>query len=149
MLLNALAGMGGGVGAAATAAGGSATAVMHSGGIVGGSGGRSRQASPGLFAGAPRFHSGGFPGLKSTEIPTILEKGEEVLSKNDPRNAMNGGGRNEAAPSQPQNIRLIAVDDRSKIPEAMATAEGESVMLVNLNRNAQSMRSIINRGSSR
>lgn len=149
MLLNALAGMGGGVGAAATAAGGSATAVMHSGGIVGGSGGRSRQASPGLFAGAPRFHSGGFPGLKSTEIPTILEKGEEVLSKNDPRNAMNGGGRNEAAPSQQQNIRLIAVDDRSKIPEAMATAEGESVMLVNLNRNAQSMRSIINRGSSR
>ena len=48
--------------------------------------------SAGLFANAPRYHSGGVVGLRADEQPSILQKGEEVLSKSDPRNVMNGGG---------------------------------------------------------
>lgn len=61
---------------------------LHSGGIVG-AGGTARTASPLLFAGARRYHSGGLAG---DEIPAILQRGEEVLTRRDPRHALNGGG---------------------------------------------------------
>lgn len=66
--------------------------VQHQGGIVG-QGGSTRAVPALAFAGAPRFHSGGFPGLRSNEVPTVLERGEEVLTRRDPRNALNGGLR--------------------------------------------------------
>lgn len=54
--------------------------VFHDGGVVGAGGGT--RAVPGLaFAMAPRFHSGGFPGLRAGEVPAILERGEEVIPK--------------------------------------------------------------------
>ncbi|QPB11449.1 tail length tape measure protein [Providencia phage Kokobel1] len=149
MLLNSLAGMGGGTGAAATSMGGVAAPVKHAGGMAG-SGGRSRGVSAGVFASAPRFHTGGLPGIRPNEIPTILERGEEVLSKNDPRNIMNGGAAARSGGSQaPMNFKFVAVDDRSSVAEAMATSEGEQVMLFNMNRKAAGMRSIINRGGGR
>lgn len=150
MVLNSLAGMGGGVGAAATSMGGVAAPVKHAGGMAG-SGGRSRGVSPAVFASAPRFHTGGMPGIKSNEIPTILEKGEEILAKGDPRNIANGGAaaRPGGGGMSPTNIKLVAVDDRTKIPEAMASAEGEQVMVVNMNRKAPAYRNIVNRGGKR
>lgn len=151
MILNALAGVGGGVGKAAVSMGGVAggSAVMHSGGMVG-SANRSRGGSSSPVTAIPRFHNGGMPGIKPNEIPTILERGEEVLSKNDPRNIANGGqAARPGGQAGPTNIKLVAVDDRSKIPEAMATAEGEQVMIVNLNRKSPAIRSILNRGSSK
>lgn len=150
MVLNSLAGMGGGIGAAATSMGGVAAPVKHAGGMAG-SGGRSRGVSPGVFASAPRFHTGGMPGIRPNEIPTILERGEEVLAKGDPRNIANGGAaaRPGGGNVAPTNIKLVAVDDRSKIPEAMATAEGEQVMVVNMNRKAPAYRNIVNRGGKR
>jgi len=60
--------------------GGASAKVMHTGGIVG-SGGSSRMVSPAIFAGAQRFHNGGWPGLKAGEVPAILERGERVLSR--------------------------------------------------------------------
>jgi hypothetical protein len=66
-----------------------AAGTAHQGGIIG----RplpTRQISPLAFAGAPRLHGGGFPGLNSGEVPIIAQKGEEVLARNDPRNALNG-----------------------------------------------------------
>jgi len=49
----------------------------HAGGVIGMGGIPSRTVSPGLFAGAPRLHSG----LFANEFPAILEKGETVIPK--------------------------------------------------------------------
>lgn len=147
MALNALAAWGGGIGSAAVAAGG--VVAKHNGGIVGSNttGGMQSKngVSPALFAGAPRFHSGGFPGLKSDEVPAILQKGEEVLSKGDPNNRLNqsGGSSTSAAP---QANRFVLVDDRTKIPEAMNTPEGEDAIMVILQRNAATLKSIVGKG---
>lgn len=68
--------------------GGFLSGLFHTGGIAG-SVGPSRRVSPLLFAGAPRFHSGGLVG--GSEVPAILRKGEEVLTENDPRHRRNFG----------------------------------------------------------
>jgi len=63
--------------------------VFHDGGIVGAGG--PRREIPGLaFATAPRFHDGGFPGLRAGEVPAILERGEMVVPKE--RAGRMGGG---------------------------------------------------------
>ncbi len=64
--------------------------VLHSGGIVG-QGGTPRSAPAALWAKAPRYHSGGVIG--GDERAAILQVGEEVLTKSDPRHRRNGGGR--------------------------------------------------------
>jgi phage-related minor tail protein len=62
--------------------------VAHSGGIVGVNGVK-RFVHPAYFENAPRFHSGGIAG---NEIPAILRANEEVLTPENPRHIMNGGG---------------------------------------------------------
>lgn len=112
MILNALVGLGGGFGAAASAAGG--VAVAHSGAVIGsGSANRTRSTPANWFAAAPRMHTGGVVGLAPDEVPTILQKGEEVLAKQDPRNVMNGGAAGgQAAPAAgPTIINAIDADD--------------------------------------
>jgi len=52
----------------------------HGGGMVGNPTFQ-REVSPAVFAGAPRFHAGGWPGLTSDEVPIIDPKGERVLSR--------------------------------------------------------------------
>lgn len=145
MALNALAGMGGGIGGAASALGG--VAAKHNGGIIGSkttSGQQSKgSVSPALFAGAPRFHDGGLPGLKSDEVPTILQKGEQVLSKNDPNNILNRVGSGGQQAQTPQGMRFVLVDDRSKIPEAMNTPEGEVAIMQILRRNVPTLKNLV------
>jgi hypothetical protein len=68
--------------------GGAITSLYHKGGVVGSAGGMSRAVNPAIFAGAPRMHGGGVAGLKSGEVPAILQKGEMVL----PRGASAGSG---------------------------------------------------------
>jgi tape measure domain-containing protein len=68
----------------------------HTGGIVGSGNNASSPVSPAVFLGAPRMHSGGIPGLKSDEYATILQKNEEVLAANNPRNILNGGGKSNS-----------------------------------------------------
>jgi phage-related minor tail protein len=63
---------------------------FHSGGVVG-SGGARRSVSPLAFMGAPRYHSGGIAGLRSNEMAAVLQYGEEVLTRDDPRHVRNGG----------------------------------------------------------
>lgn len=144
MALNALAGFGGGIGAAASAAGG--VAAKHNGGIIGSSttgGMQQRAMNPGWFANAPRFHTGGLPGLKSDEVPAILQKGEQVLSKDDPNNILNQNRSTSGTSQSPQMTRFVLVDDRQKIPEAMNTSEGEQVFLQFLQRNAPTVRQLV------
>ena len=59
--------------------GGPLANILHEGGIAGSGGGR-RSVDPSVFAGAPRFHSGGLAG---DEVPAILQRGERVLSKSE------------------------------------------------------------------
>lgn len=74
--------------------------INHTGGVVGGNTQTTRRVPSAVFAGAPRLHSGGY--IRPDEVPTILQKGEEVLAKNDPRNIANGGA---VAPNV--NIQVI------------------------------------------
>ena len=58
---------------------------FHQGGVVG-------------LDGRPvRYHSGGISGLRPDEVPAVLQRGEEVLTANDPRHRDNGGGRGGGA----------------------------------------------------
>lgn len=61
-----------------TAAFGGGVVPFHKGGVVG-------------FDGTPRFHTGGIAGLRPDEVPAVLQRGEEVLTANDPRHRDNGG----------------------------------------------------------
>ncbi|MEO9781448.1 MAG: phage tail tape measure C-terminal domain-containing protein [Sedimentitalea sp.] len=76
-------------------AGGLFADILHAGGTVG-------SPSPGrmvpalAFAGAPRMHSGGWAGIKPDEVPAILQRGEQVLSR---REAAGYGQGQGAAPN--------------------------------------------------
>lgn len=115
-------------------------AVMHSGGVVGPVASRTRAVPSSWFANAPRYHSGGITGLAPDEYPAILQKNEEVLKASDPRNVMNMARSGAAGGSGPSSMRFVLVDDRDKVPEAMAGAEGEKVTMMHIQRNIASLR---------
>ena len=92
--------------------------TMHNGGVVGGAGGWSQSLPAAAFAGAPRFHSGGLPGLARDEVPAILQKGEEVLAKNDPRNILNGGGVQGGSTAAPQPFTIVNTFDPEEVVAA-------------------------------
>ncbi|MFA5040978.1 MAG: phage tail tape measure C-terminal domain-containing protein [Bdellovibrionales bacterium] len=54
---------------------------FHEGGLVG-EATSTRQVPAYVFAGAPRYHSGGIAGLRPDEVPAILLRGERVIPKN-------------------------------------------------------------------
>lgn len=74
-IANALSGAFGGGGSVAAA-------VSYAGGMVGLSA-HSRRVPAQAFAGAPRMHRGGWAGLRPDEVPTILQRGERVLSRRE------------------------------------------------------------------
>lgn len=80
---------------------------FHGGGVVG-RGGSRRVVNPVTFAGAPRLHRGG---LASDEVPAILQRGEEVLTRSDPRHVLNagmaGGNRTEINVSGTSDPALV------------------------------------------
>lgn len=137
-------GFGGGAGASTGGATMSGTAtlgnVAHTGGVVG-SVGTWRNVSSQVFEGAQRYHEGtqGVPiGLKADEVPAILQKGEEVLSKNDPRNILNGGGGGQSV-----GVKAVIVDDERKAIEHLHSSENEKAFLTFAKRNAPTIRRII------
>jgi hypothetical protein len=65
--------------------------LFHQGGIAGAPG-PGRRIPALAFAGAPRLHDGGMLGLRRDEVPAILQRGEEVLTRGDPRHRANQGG---------------------------------------------------------
>ena len=80
-------GMGGGVAGAAFPAGssdlmGTMANVAHSGGVIGSDALITRSVHPGVFAGAPRFHTGG---IISGEVPIIAQEGEAVFTRGQMR----------------------------------------------------------------
>src|SRR5699024_1535196 len=100
------------------------------------------------FVNARRYHDGGLPGLKSDEVPAILQKGEQVLDKNDPNNILNQNASQSSSQSPGDSYRFVLVDDRAKVPEAMNTPEGEKAILQILTRNAPTVRNIVGKKSN-
>jgi phage-related minor tail protein len=86
MFMGSAGGAGNGAG---TITGGSGfkVATNHQGGIAG-AGMPTRTVSAMHFAQARRYHVGGIAG---DEVPAILKRGEEVLTRDDPRHTLNGG----------------------------------------------------------
>lgn len=147
-ILNAISSYGSFSGSAAGAGASNVAPVgaMHTGGAVGTDNSFSRMVNPGVFMGAPRFHEGGFPGLRSDEVPTILQKGEQVLARDDPKNPLNGGG---AAPgaggTDPSSVRFVLTDDRSSVPQAMQSSAGEKVIVMAIKNNLPTLRQWLNK----
>lgn len=127
---------------AATGAGGasiplSATGgLFHEGGVVGRGTRATRTMPESWWAGAPRYHDGTVVGLAPGEQRAILMKNEEVLSADNPRNILNGGGQ------RPVYVRNVLVDDQRKVPEAMQGAEGEKVIVQTVIRNGATIRQL-------
>jgi len=121
--------------------------VNHEGGRVGDVNNRTRNVSPLWFANAPRYHTGGFPGLAPNEYPAILKKNEEVLTDGDPRNALNGGLNPTGAGGAPGSpTSIVLVDDRQRVPEAMSGTAGGQVIVQQIKANLPTIRSMIKGG---
>jgi hypothetical protein len=118
-------------------------AVAHSGTVVGGSSGMVRSGVPAsVFANAPRYHNGtnGPLGLRADEHAAILQTGEEVLSRNNPRNLLNGGGSAGASGSGGNGIRQVLALGDSEIAKAMAGSAGEDTVMTHLKANVATVR---------
>jgi hypothetical protein len=109
---------------------------MHTGGLVGDNG-TPHSASILAFLGAPRLHAGALLGLQSDEVPTILQRGEEVLSKNDPRNALNGGASG--------SVRVLNIIDPNLVHDYLQSSAGEKVVVNHISRNAGTIKQILAR----
>ena len=129
-ILKALSGLGGPIGAVATAM----LPAGHTGGLVGstfiGGGNAMRPAwADSAFA----YHTGGIAGLAPDEVGAVLKKNEEVLTEEDPRHRFNLGGESNSSTSKPLKQVLAIGDD--EIANALAGAAGEKVVLTHLSRN--------------
>ena len=76
---------------ALSGAGGIFANILHAGGMVGAPG-PGRLVPALAFAGAPRMHNGGWAGLRSDEVPAILQRGERVLSRREAAGYGQAGG---------------------------------------------------------
>ncbi len=111
--------------------------VSHSGGMAGA--GLPRLAMHEWFNNAPRYHGGGVVGLDQNEIPAILQRGEEVLSRNDARNAMNGGKQ-----STPQHIAVYnGFDHESMVRQGLSAPSNQKVILNMIRANKNSVKAAL------
>jgi len=110
--------------------------AYHDGGIAGSPGqGQRRMVSPSWFSNAVRYHEGGIAGLRPGEVPAILERGEEVLTKDNPRHSTNGGGGNQGA------IKIVNTFDAGEMVSAgLNTSAGEKVIMNFMSRNRQKIK---------
>jgi hypothetical protein len=85
------------------------------------------------------FHDGGIAGLRPNEVSAILEEGEEVLKRSDPRHVLNGGGGPQAV-----NLHNVNVFDASDVlQKAVATRVGEKVLLNFVSANSRAIKSAL------
>lgn len=152
MLFNALKAIGFGFGAGASAGVGSAAsgagaAVMHTGGTVGEVASRTRTVNPGIFANATRFHGGGVPGLKSNEVPAVLEAGEVVRTAQQEKALGDRQAMADAAASgaqSSQSLKIVnAIDSASVVSEGLKSSSGEKVFLNVLRANRSQIKQIL------
>lgn len=134
IILSVFGAFGGGAGNA-FAAGGASAGVFHGGGMAGH--GMKRTVSPLLFAGAPRFKTGGMGvDLGPGEFPAILHTGERVLNQEETKR-YNAGDR--PAPG----TRIVNVLDPTLVTDQMDSAEGERVILNVIARNPGRIKQVL------
>lgn len=120
-------------------AGGAGAGVAHGGGIVGALG-TNRTVSPSWFTNAMRYHSGGIAGLRPDEVPAILQRGEEVLTREDPRHRLNGGAGGGEAPK----VTVVNTLDPSEfISKGLGTRKGDTAVLNWMRANSGAVRQAI------
>ncbi len=103
--------------------------TRHTGGLVG-TGGEIRSGlSPLLFGAAPRYHRGGIAGLAPGEVPAILEAGEEVLTRDDPRHRLNGGGAGGGVVVQPEVSVQVHNYSGEKVSDPEVTMEQGRILV--------------------
>jgi tape measure domain-containing protein len=108
-----------------------AASVAHGGGVIGETVGRMRRGLPSsLFVAAPRYHSGGIAGLGPNEVPAVLQKGEEVLTRQDPRHRDNVGPGGRDRVTTP----IVAFGDDA-LADALAGTAGEKVVVTHVENN--------------
>lgn len=118
--------------------------LFHDGGIVGGRGASRQRRTGGSdvgWIGAPKFHGGGGLGLRPDEYKAVLQRGEEVLTEDDPRHIRNiGSGGQEAPPSFRQVLSL----DPSEITKLMAnTRSGQRSILTVIRANKETIKQML------
>lgn len=121
--------------------------MNHNGGVIGASSATQSRSgvSPRAFTGAPRYHSGGVVGgLRYDEQAAILQKGEEVLTKDNPRHAFNAGKSAGGSATQPQNIKIMnMIDSGSVMSEGLATQEGTKAIINFVRANRASIKQVL------
>jgi tape measure domain-containing protein len=122
----------------------------HTGGVVGssrvGSGNTTRQVSPSVFTGAAKFHEGGVIGLRAGEVPIIAKEGEEMLTRDDPRHALNGGnakgGGGGGESKRPMRI-VNAIDGPSFLEAALGDSAGEEILVNKIRSSKEAIRAAL------
>lgn len=109
-------------------------AVKHEGGVVG-EPSQLRVVPASVFRRAHRYHSGGGPGLRSNEVPAILERGEEVLTETDPRHRNNGGGAGKT------DVTVVnTIDPGDFVSQGLSTRAGQTAILNFMQANKRSIK---------
>lgn len=85
--------------------------AAHAGGLVGIAPSHTRLVALSAFAGAERFHAGGMLGLRPDEVPFVGLRGEEVLTRNDPRHRWNAERLDRMRMPAPANDVQVNVYD--------------------------------------
>ncbi len=89
-------------------------------------------------------HGGGIAGLRPNEVPSILERGEEVLTAKDPRHANNGGKGKSAPATQPMSIKIVnTIDSAEVISEGLSTSDGERALINVFRTNKSTFKAIL------
>lgn len=147
MLFNAIkAGLsmiGGGGAIGAGVAAGASAATNHRGGVVGRDSGPRKTLSMATVQNAVRYHGGGVAGLKSNEVPTVLEAGEVVRTVQQEKalaDKMDAGGG--AAAGTPLNI-INTIDTDSFYQAAAGSQVFEKVVLNLIRANRSTIKSTI------
>ena len=109
-------------------------ALLTFGGIAGMLG-TVRNVNPAMFWGAPRYHTGGVAGLGPNEVPAILQRGEEVLTRQDPRHRYNGGMGGGSSGALEDRVRFVFVDDQRDVGNYLESAQGERAIVRIMQRN--------------
>jgi tape measure domain-containing protein len=112
--------------------GGLLAGLFHTGGVAGVDAAPGRRVPAVMYALAPRYHGGGIAGLAPDEVPAVLRRNEEVLTRDDPRHRFNGG----IASAPPQvTVRNVNLFDTQVIGDYLSTSAGEKVVLNVVSRN--------------
>lgn len=112
--------------------------LFHEGGVVGKSAVETRRVSADTWRNARRYHSGGIAGLKPDEVPAILRRNEEVLTREDPRHRANGGGS-----AMPEIKVVNTIDSGSFVSQGLNAKEGQQSLMNFIRANKTQVKAIL------